>query len=204
MENKYSFGEQDVEYFGAKLQTKQDRDQVNERPKADEEEEGADKSYVDQTQYNQDDLDKIDMHSLNLFGIPLDDISGKESLKDIAGSNAETQKVLRELIDLTEQIGGSSISNFGIRKSFVYYDPYEPEESVTYAYLKFEDQQKLRASVVLDLYKKEVAALKDDDLTYADKERKDQVLKLIDYLGQLKVVDASILFKLYDLYRYKV
>lgn len=144
------------------------------------------------------------MHSLNLFGVPLDDISGKESLKDIAGSSAETQKVLRELIDLTEQISGSSIANFGIRKSFVYYDPYEPDESVTYAYLKFEDQQKLRASVVLDLYKKEVSTLKDEDLTYADKERKEQVLKLINYLGQLKVVDAPVLFKLYDLYRYKV
>ena len=62
--------------------------------------------------------------------------------------------MLRDLIDLTEQASGNQISNFSMRKSFVYYDPYEPAESVTYSYLKFEDEQKLRASVVLDYYRK--------------------------------------------------
>lgn len=60
-----------------------------------------------------------------------------------------------------------------MRKSFVYYDPYEPDESVAYAYLKFEDEQKLRASVILDVYKQQIQAVKDDDLTFADKERKE-------------------------------
>lgn len=59
-----------------------------------------------------------------------------------------------------------------MRKSFVYYDPYEPDESVTYSYLKFEDQEKLRASVVLDYYKKEAENISDETLSYADKERK--------------------------------
>ena len=57
---------------------------------------------------------------------------------------------------------------------------------------------------MLDYYRKEVEALSNDDLTYADKERKEQVLKLIDYLGQLKVVDAPVLLKLHELYRYKL
>jgi hypothetical protein len=35
-------------------------------------------------------MDKIDMHSLNLFGVPLDESIGSDSLKDIAGSNKET------------------------------------------------------------------------------------------------------------------
>lgn len=46
--------------------------------------------------------------------------------------------------------------------------------------------------------------MRDDDLSFADKERKQQVLKLLTYLGELKVVDAPVLFKLYDLYRYKI
>jgi hypothetical protein len=79
------------------------------------------------------------MHSLNLFGIPLEEQFGKEALKDVAGSNAETQRVLKDLIEISEEIGGNSFQNFNMKKSFVYYDPYEPDESVAYAYLKFED-----------------------------------------------------------------
>ena len=144
----------------------------------------------------------MDMHSLNLFGVPLEETASQ--FKDIAATSQETQKVLRELIELTEHIGGSTITNFNVRKSFVYYDPYEPNDAVTYSYLKFEDQEKLRASVVLDFYKKEIESLEDDSLLFADKERKQQVIKLIDYLGQLKVVDASVLLKLHELYRYKL
>jgi len=144
----------------------------------------------------------MDMHSLNLFGVPLEETASQ--FKDIAATSQETQKVLRELIELTEHIGGSTITNFNVRKSFVYYDPYEPNDAVTYSYLKFEDQEKLRASVVLDFYKKEIESLEDDSLSFADKERKQQVIKLIDYLGQLKVVDASVLLKLHELYRYKL
>jgi len=91
----------------------------------------------------------MDMHSLNLFGVPLENNAAAEE----KGSSAQTQKVLRDLIELTEQQSGNMINNFNIRKSFVYYDPYEPNEAVTYAYLKFEDEHKLKASVVLDVYK---------------------------------------------------
>ena len=75
---------------------------------------------------------------------------------------------------------------------------------MTNAFLKFEDELRLRASVVLDYYKEDIKTLKDENLTYVDKERKEQVLKLIDYIGNLKVVDAPVLLKLYDLYRYKM
>lgn len=144
----------------------------------------------------------MDMHSLNLFGLPLEE-KDSQGHNEVS-SNQETQRVLQELIELTEEIGGSTISNFNVRKSFVYYDPYEQDESVAYAYLKFEDQTKLRASVVLDFYRQEIESMRDDDLSFADKERKQQVLKLLTYLGELKVVDAPVLFKLYDLYRYKI
>ncbi len=92
-----------------------------------------------ETDYNQAELDKIDMQSLNLFGVPLDEGIGSDQLKDIAGTNKETQKVLRDLIDITEELAGDTLSNFSLRKSFVYYDPYEPDQSIAQTYLKFED-----------------------------------------------------------------
>ena len=57
---------------------------------------------------------------------------------------------------------------------------------------------------MLDYYKQEVKKLEDSRLTFADKERKQQVVKLLNYLSSLKVVDASVLLKIYDLYRYKL
>lgn len=75
---------------------------------------------------------------------------------------------------------------------------------MAYAYLKFEDTQRLRASIVLDYYRKELEELKDDEISYADKERKQRIKELIEYLSQIKVIDAQILLKIYDLYRYRV
>lgn len=75
---------------------------------------------------------------------------------------------------------------------------------MTNAYLKYEDELRLRASVVLDFYKQELASLQDDELTFADRERKQHLVKLVDYMSSLKIVDAPVLLKLYDLYRYKL
>ena len=107
-------------------------------------------AYATNQEITQEALDSLDMHNLNLFGLPL------EETTDTPQVSAETKRVLQELIDVTDEVAGNSIANFQQRKAFAYYDPYEPDESVAYAYLKFEDHTKLRASVVLDYYLKEV------------------------------------------------
>ena len=130
VENKYSFGEQDLEYFGARLQQKAERETGVAAQIAKGQDEEEEKDYITQTDYQQEEMDKIDMHALNLFGVPLDDTSGKDMFKDVAASNKETQKALKDLINLTEELNGNSLSNFSLRKSFVYYDPYEPDQAV--------------------------------------------------------------------------
>jgi hypothetical protein len=57
---------------------------------------------------------------------------------------------------------------------------------------------------VLDYYRQEISAMSDDSLSFADKEKKQQVVKLIEYLGSLKLIDAPVLMKLYELYRLKL
>ena len=57
---------------------------------------------------------------------------------------------------------------------------------------------------MLDYYRQEISAMSDDSLSFADKEKKQQVLKLIEYLGALKLIDAPVLMKLYELYRLKL
>lgn len=43
--------------------------------------------------------------------------------------------------------------DFSKNKNFMYYDPYNPDQSNQYAYLKYEDQLMLRSSLILDQYK---------------------------------------------------
>ena len=57
------------------------------------------------------------MENLNLFGIPMGDDEG-EGAKNLG----ETQKILQELVSAMSQLDSQDISNFSLRKSFVYYD----------------------------------------------------------------------------------
>lgn len=108
------------------------------------------------------------------------------------------------MIEIFDQGRGTELQDFTIRKSFAYYDPYAPEESVAFSFLKFEDDMKLKASIVLDYFKEEIKGYNDEELSLADKERKGQVLQLFDFLSNLKVIDAPVLLKLFNLYRYKL
>ncbi len=58
--------------------------------------------------------------------------------------------------------------------------------------------------MVLDYYKQDLLSIKDIDLSYTDKERKAKVVQLLDYLTQLKIVDAPVLLKIYNIYRQKL
>jgi hypothetical protein len=70
--------------------------------------------------------------------------------------------------------------------------------------LKFEDEWRLRASLVLDFYKQELSKYEDVQLSFADKERKQQVHSLLNYMSSLKIIDAPVLLNIYNLYRYKL
>jgi hypothetical protein len=64
----------------------------------------------------------------------------------------------------------------------------------------------MRASLVVDVKLGELSDLKDmaakGTLTFTDKERLNQVESLLKRLNDIKVVDAPVLLKLYNLYRY--
>lgn len=97
-----------------------------------------------------------------------------------------------------------SLRDFGTRKSTVSYDPYNEESDFTH--LRYEDEVKLRASLVLNVQKRVLSDIVThyDKLDYSDKERFTQVQILIERLDEIKIVDAPVLLKLYNLYRYKL
>ena len=57
----------------------------------------------------------------------------------------------------------------------------------------YEDNIKMRASLVLDAYEKQLQQIDYQGLTYAQKARFDRVASLLQNLKSIKVVDAPVL-----------
>ena len=109
---------------------------------------------------NTDDLEKElagidsapDMESLNLFGVNIEDF-GRSSDRQ----NSELKKILSDLVKVAQEVDPNGATrDFTKRKAFNYYDPYNPDESRQFAGLKYEDEIKLRASLVIDVHKKDL------------------------------------------------
>ena len=65
-------------------------------------------------------------------------------------SKQEVQKVLTDLVQMVSEIDPNGNSrDFSKRKSFVYYDPYNPDKSASFAHLRYEDTAKMRASLIV-------------------------------------------------------
>ena len=66
----------------------------------------------------------------------------------------------------------------------------------------------MRASIVVDVKLGELSDLKEmaakGTLSFTDKESLNQVDSLLRRLNDIKVVDAPVLLKLYNLYRYQL
>jgi len=66
--------------------------------------------------------------------------------------NAEMKKIVSDLVLQARQEDPSgSFMNFGQRKAYTTYDPYNWESQ--YASIRYEDEVKLRASIVIDVQK---------------------------------------------------
>jgi phosphopantetheine adenylyltransferase len=60
----------------------------------------------------------------------------------------------------------------------------------------------MRASIVVDVHAANIRKIaQNNDLSYADKERVNMIEQLITNLHNVKIADASILLKLFNLYR---
>lgn len=112
---------------------------------------------------------------------------------------------------MAEEMDNDNANNYETRKSFVFYDPYNPEASVQFQHIKFEEDGFLRASLVLDVYKQKLLEIKkiaDDpsqsQLSTQDKEQLEEIINVVNYLGDLKIIDADVLLKLYNMYRMRL
>jgi hypothetical protein len=150
-----------------------------------------------------------DMQSLNLFGVNIEPIIDDSKVLDHS-----SRKVLQDLVTLTQKIDPMGISmDFSKRKAFTYYDPYNEDANQEYhSLLRWTDNEEVsRASLVINQFRiqfdqlnKEIKRSKTgSQVNFIEAERLKQIEFLLDRLGRVKIIDASVLLKLYDLYRYR-
>ena len=83
-----------------------------------------------------------------------DSVLSKASRK---ASKEETNAILQDLVQLVTEIDpAGSTKDFSKRKSFVVYDPYNPDQTASFAHLRYEDEAKMRASLVVQYHSEAV------------------------------------------------
>ena len=71
-----------------------------------------------------------DLASLNLFGVDMsaDSVMEKAASRSKKATKKETEGILKDLVQMVAEIDPSgSTRDFSKRKSFTYYDPYNPD-----------------------------------------------------------------------------
>ena len=95
-------------------------------------------------------------------------------------------------------------------KRFIYFDPNsedngdndDPQENSQLTAIKYEDSHKLRASIILDVYEQQLKGIDPKKLIKPeDQQRYERVKNLLSYLKNVKIIDAPVLLKIYNLYR---
>lgn len=108
------------------------------------------------------------METLNLFGLPMDE-SGSF---DASAASKDLQAAIKELVykAITDDPQGS-YKDYSTRKSYAAYDPYS--DQTYFASLKYEDEAKLRASIVINVQSNALHHLRvnKDSLSMVDRER---------------------------------
>ena len=144
------------------------------------------------------------MQQLNLFGTP---IGMDDSYR---GKNRSAKKeFVNELVEIMDMMD-EDIQNFEMPKRFIYFDPNsedngdndDPQENSQLTAIKYEDSHKLRASIILDVYEQQLKGIDPKKLIKPeDQQRYERVKNLLSYLKNVKIIDAPVLLKIYNLYR---
>ena len=94
------------------------------------------------------------MESVNLFGVDVsshsDEVLDNLEKRKRNTSQLEVKQILMDLVQMvTEMDPQGTTRDFSKRKAFAYYDPYNPDKTSSFAHLRYEDDAKMRASLIV-------------------------------------------------------
>lgn len=157
------------------------------------------------------------MEALNLFGVPIQ-VEQQATSKEQAAKKkfvADLIDMLTDLDNLNEIEGVGLTQDFTTAKSLVSYDlsaqfgeeahkDGKSKPPVTdHRALVYEDSMRLRSSIIINAYQRQLDDIDYDSLTFQEQESYTRVKNLLTYLKNVKVIDAPVLLKIYRLYAQK-
>jgi len=91
-----------------------------------------------------------------------DSVMEKVESRKKGATKEEINSVLQDLVQMVAEVDPQGTTrDFSKRKSFVYYDPYNPDKSSSFAHLKYEDSAKLRASLIVQNHVESLQEISD-------------------------------------------
>lgn len=193
----YNLDDTEVNRFKAKMQRGFD-DEVSKK---------GGQSIVEDVDYiaqEQDVKASANIQQLNLFGTPL--ASEQTSTKKEKNAN---RRFVQELVDALVALDpDNALMDLEQPSTFIQFNPMD-EDPETLAgtileqqaqSLRYEDNVKMRASLVLEAYSRQLEEINVKSLSQEEKDRLEKVTMMVEFLKQVKVVDAAVLLKLYNMY----
>lgn len=194
-QHEFNFGDTDLDKFKEKIQDNLDS-HGNKRTSS--------RGEIDYIGQEADVRLSDNLDNVNLFGVPLDQFGDEGT-----ASSSDKRQFMRELVDVMQAMDPDGvIMDFEKPSTYMQFDPFSPETpegledfDSKFTAIKYEESSKLRASLVLDAYSQQLEKLDASSLSHTDKEKLQRVKKMVKHLSTVKVVDAPVLLKIYNMFR---
>jgi hypothetical protein len=70
-------------------------------------------------------------------------------------------------------------------------------------YFELADEEKMKSSLVLFNYLAQLHDIEDSGLSNFEIMKKEKLIKLVQLIGEMKIIDAKVLGRIFDMYKYK-
>jgi len=192
LQEKFNFKEEDQHHYSRKLRGKTEVKSFEEEPEVME-------NFLDtqsETDYGNviSSLKEENVEELNLFGLDI-----QQTAVERASQNDQVKKLIQNLVEKAVE----SQSGNQARKIMRYYDPFQESSQVVEKSLRYEEGTSLKASLVLDHFRRQAQEIDPLSLNLKDRELREQVLFMCENLKLVKVIDPHVLSKIYNIHRYK-
>lgn len=155
-------------------------------------------------------MESKNMQEMNMYGdstLGGSDQSINQKEDPIGAHNQKIRDLVKDMIQEAQEADPEGrYKNFGERKAFSAYDPYN--HTNFFSHLRYEDEIKLRASIVIDEQMRALTDLRKanrrGELNEEDRLTLLQCDTLLNRLAQVKIIDAPVLLKIYNLYKYDI
>ena len=196
----------DIKEFQIRIERQSDIGQNSKALGSDAMSKDGDKSKQNLDHYDtfeEEDLQSLENLDLRNFGI--DDKAELDIEKELRSKREVDSFVANEFLNKSIRQSGSEYGDFDFseKEPLTSVDPYNPSPELIKSMLAFDNKNTNSASIIIDVYRQKLLELANSDLSKSDMEIQEKLLKICDFMEEMRVIDGKVLQKLYEIYKFK-